>query len=188
MKLVIGLGNPGSEYRGTRHNIGSLAVKEFAARHGVQLRRGLFSSSATGRIKDGGADILVAVPLAYMNLSGPAVRTLAMKFKVDAATGLLVVHDDMDFEPGTVRLRASGSAGGHNGVKSVIASLGTQEFNRVRIGIGRPRPGEDPADYVLSRFGRNEQQAAGEGVEQAVSAIEMWAAGGIDKTMNHFNR
>jgi PTH1 family peptidyl-tRNA hydrolase len=188
MKLVVGLGNPGSEYRGTRHNIGSLAVKEFAARHGGALRRGLFSSSSTARLKDGGTDVLLAVPLAYMNLSGPAVRSLVAKFKIDPAAGLLVVHDELDFDPGTVRLRADGSAGGHNGVKSVIASLGTQGFHRLRIGIGRPRAGQDPADYVLSLFRKSEQQAVGEGVEQAVSAIEMWIAGGIDKTMNHFNR
>jgi len=188
MKLVVGLGNPGSEYRGTRHNIGSLAVKEFAARHGIQLRKGLFSSSSTGRFKSAGEDVLLAVPLAYMNLSGPAVRSLVAKFKIDPSAGLLVVHDEMDFEPGTVRLRQNGSAGGHNGVKSVIASLATQEFNRLRIGIGRPRPGEDPADYVLSPFRKNEQQAVGESVEQAAGAIEMWVADGIDKTMNHFNR
>jgi len=143
MRLIVGLGNPESRYRGTRHNIGAAAVRECAGEHAVPLKKGLFSSSLCARVRIESQESLFAVPLSYMNLSGPPVAALARKHRI-AAEDILVVHDDLDLEFGKMKLRLGGSAGGHNGLKSVIGSLGSPEFCRLRIGIGRPPRGMDP--------------------------------------------
>lgn len=187
MRLIVGLGNPESRYRGTRHNIGAAAVRECAGTHAAPLKKGLFSSSSCARVRIESCESLFAVPLSYMNLSGPPVAALARKHRI-AAEDILVVHDDLDLEFGKMKLRLGGSAGGHNGLKSVIGSLGSPEFCRLRIGIGRPPQGMDPADYVLSRFDRQEQGQLEEIIASACSAMDLWAAEGISKTMNMFNR
>ena len=187
MRLIVGLGNPESRYRGTRHNIGAASVRECAEELKAPLKKGLFSSSSCARVRIDSHETLFAVPLSYMNLSGPPAAALTRRHRI-APADLLVVHDDLDLEFGTIKLRLGGSAGGHNGLKSVIASVGSPEFCRLRIGIGRPPRGMDPAEYVLARFDREEAGRVEELIASACSAMRLWAAEGISKTMNTFNR
>ncbi len=187
MKLIVGLGNPGEKYRGTRHNIGASVVREFAARHRAVLKKGLFASSTVAKARVDSVELLLALPLSYMNLSGPAVSALTRRHRV-SPEDLLVVHDDIDLEFGRIKARLGGSAGGHNGLKSVIASVGTPDFCRLRIGVGRPPRNVDPADYVLSRFPEEEEEQMSDAVDEACEALKVWAAEGISKTMNMYNR
>jgi peptidyl-tRNA hydrolase, PTH1 family len=187
MKLIVGLGNPGEHYRGTRHNIGAAVAREFCAQNRLVLKKGIFASSSCAKTRFDSGEALVAIPLAYMNCSGPAVSSLVRRHRV-ALNDLLVVHDDIDLEFGRIKARSGGSAGGHNGLKSVIAALRSEEFDRLRIGVGRPPRGMDPADFVLSPFTAEEQKEIGETVTAACSAMEAWLRGGISKTMNVFNR
>lgn len=187
MKLIVGLGNPGERYRATRHNIGARAVREFCSANKIRLSKGLFSSSSLAKARLDSRPALLAVPLSYMNCSGPAVANLARRHRV-VPRDLLVVHDDIDLEFGRIRARQGGSAGGHNGLKSVIASLGSTEFCRLRIGVGRPPRGTDPADFVLSRFSAAQEKELERTLADAQEAIRVWVAEGIDKTMNLFNR
>lgn len=187
MKLIVGLGNPGNSYRGTRHNIGARAVGEFAEAGKAVLKKGIFSSSATAKVRVDSVELLLAVPLTYMNLSGPAVGALVRRHRI-TPDNLLVVHDDLDLEFGRVKAREGGSAGGHNGLKSIIAALGTPEFSRLRMGIGRPPGKTDPSDFVLSRFTGEEHEQVEKMVAAACSAFRVWAGEGISKTMNMINR
>ncbi|MDD5347705.1 MAG: aminoacyl-tRNA hydrolase [Candidatus Omnitrophica bacterium] len=188
MKLIVGLGNPGTRYLGTRHNIGSAVVKEFCRRHKAALKRGLFSAALSAKVKLHGIECVLAVPLTYMNLSGAAVLALVKKHRI-AGEDLLVVCDDLDLELGRVRLRRSGSDNGHNGVASVIAALDTRDFCRLRLGIGRPaHRSADTADYVLSAFTGKETARIPEFIDDALQAIESWIELGIEKTMNTVNR
>ena len=186
MKLVVGLGNPGREYERTRHNIGFEVVDELAARIGAEFRRSLRFAAhlADGRVA---ADaILIAKPTTYMNASGVAVGALAGRKGIQPVD-VLVVVDDVDIELGRLRIRAKGSAGGHNGLKSVIAALGTDEFVRVRVGVGRPDGGGEMVDHVLSRFLPGEKELAGQMVKRAADAVETWWRDGLVKAMNSFN-
>jgi PTH1 family peptidyl-tRNA hydrolase len=188
MRLIIGLGNPGPRYEHTRHNIGARIVKALAKQQGVLLKRGLFSRSLTARTAINGRPVILAVPLTYMNLSGQAAGALARKHRIPPED-ILVVYDDLDLEPGKIRIRPEGSAGGHNGMKSVIASLGSQEFCRLRIGVGRPAQAQaDIAEYVLSPFLKSEQPSVQDAIDAGCSCIESWATDGIEKTMNLYNR
>jgi PTH1 family peptidyl-tRNA hydrolase len=184
--LVVGLGNPGPRYAGTRHNIGRDAVDALASRHGIRLGSTKFNARF-GHGDVAGAPLCLAEPLTYMNLSGQAVAPLARFFKVPAER-VLLVFDDMDLPLGALRLRPDGGSGGHNGVASVIASLGTPTEPRVRLGIGRPAAGWDAADYVLARFDATERAAAEELVGRAADAVEAIIADGLDAAMNQFNR
>jgi peptidyl-tRNA hydrolase, PTH1 family len=187
MKLIVGLGNPGERYRSTRHNIGAAVVREFCADNSIVLKKALFASSSSAKARIDSTEVIIAVPLAYMNCSGPAVAALVRRNRIEPGN-LLVVHDDLDIEFGRIKVREGGSAGGHNGLKSVISSVGFDGFCRLRIGIGRPRPEVDPAEFVLLPFTGAERKEMADTVASACAAVKMWAAEGISKTMNMFNR
>ena len=187
MKLIVGLGNPGREYRDTRHNVGFMVVDEIARRHGIDW------ASAPSQIAEtliakrfGDEPVMVAKPLTYMNNSGDAVAGLVRYFDVNH-DDLFVVVDEAALPFGRLRARARGSAGGHNGLKSIIERLGTTEFSRLRLGVGRGDGRRDLADHVLARFERGEQAELETFITRAADAAELFAAEGIAKVMNVFN-
>jgi PTH1 family peptidyl-tRNA hydrolase len=183
--LIVGLGNPGKEYADTRHNVGFRVADELARRYGFAFgKKERKAVAATGVIH--GKKVILAKPQTYMNLSGEAVRSLVDFYKVDLPR-ILIICDDLDIPLGTVRLRKSGSAGGQNGVKSVIQHLGTQEFSRLRFGIGRP-PGKMQAkDHVLSGFQGDDAILAAQVVDRAADAVETWLKEGIEIAMTRHN-
>lgn len=184
--LIIGLGNPGGEYAATRHNVGWMCLDELE-------RRGRFGRArreGPAKVREGaldGFDAVLARPTTYMNVSGRAGHHLAQRFGVPVAD-VIVVHDDLDLPPGRLRLRRGGGAGGHNGIRSLMDSWRTPEFIRVRIGIGRPPPGVDPADFVLDPFSPEERAALPATVRRAADAVVAIVRGGLDNAMNEFNR
>ncbi|MGC8836974.1 MAG: aminoacyl-tRNA hydrolase [Anaerolineae bacterium] len=183
-RLLVGLGNPGPEYARNRHNVGFMCLDRLAERHGISLwRRKHHALVAEGQIR--GHLVVLAKPQTFMNLSGQAVRPLVRHYGV-ALEDLLVVHDDLDLELGVLRLRRQGSSGGHKGVQHIIDTLGTREFPRLRIGIGRPTQG-DPVEYVLSDFTLDESIAMDRALDRAVEAIVAWLELGIEAAMNAFN-
>jgi len=185
MKWFVGLGNPGKEYEHTRHNIGWLALDEAARRWGVTT----FQSKCKGLIGEGRVDgekVYLIKPMTYMNLSGECVRAFLDFYKPDPAD-LIVVYDDMDTELGAVRLRLKGSPGGHNGIRSIIAHLGTDQFDRIRMGISRPAPGTDIARYVLSPFRKEEADGLRTTVEKAADAMQFCVTNPFEKAMAKFN-
>ena len=187
MKLIVGLGNPGKAYEDTRHNAGFLVLEELASRLQVKLRRKWFASAKTAGAVLDGEKVQLAMPLTYMNRSGHAVRALLHKQGLGEAD-LVVVMDDVELTNGQVRIRKKGGAGGHNGLQSVIGQLGTQEFVRVRVGVG-PRPaGEDLVDYVLGRFTRSERKGIEAAAKTAADAVEAVVSEGADQAMNRFNK
>ena len=186
MKVICGLGNPGERYRFTRHNVGFRVVDLLADR---------WALTGEGRVKDGAAllevrrpepvgRVLLVKPMRYMNRSGGPLRAALRQTDVDVHAELLVVTDDIDLPLGRVRLRRSGSAGGHNGLRDIIATLGTEELNRLRIGVGRAG---EAASHVLATFGPDERELATEMVAVGADAAERWLAEGIDAAMNEFN-
>jgi PTH1 family peptidyl-tRNA hydrolase len=185
LTLIVGLGNPGLRYRQTRHNVGFRVIDELAARWMVALTSARHEAeSGLGVVAD--ASVMLAKPQTFMNLSGDAVGRLrrARRLKPEA---IVAVYDDLDLPCGRVRIRTGGGAGGHNGVASLISVLG-REFPRVRLGIGRPGPGEDPVDYVLGRFTGDEQGVIDRAVEHAADAVEAILREGLEAAMNAFNR
>jgi peptidyl-tRNA hydrolase, PTH1 family len=187
MRLIVGLGNPGREYRDTRHNVGFVVVDEIARRHNLTLATAPSQVPDSMVAKKFGADpFLIAKPLTFMNRSGDAVAALARYYDV-AIADLLVVVDEVALPFGRLRARARGSAGGHNGLKSCIERLGTTEFARLRLGVGRGDARRDLADHVLSTFEADERSALGEFIARAADAAEMFAAEGIAKVMNTYN-
>jgi peptidyl-tRNA hydrolase, PTH1 family len=184
VKLIVGLGNPGAQYKGTRHNIGFAVIDEIARRASVGFESAPAEAViAKWRRPEGGA--LLAKPLTFMNLSGQAVGELARYFKVDVPDVLIVV-DEVQLPLGRLRARARGSAGGHNGLKSVIAHLG-DDFSRLRIGVGRGEQQRDLADHVLSRFEKEEAAEVERMTTRAADAAEMFITSGIEAVMNAFN-
>jgi len=187
MKLIVGLGNPGREYRDTRHNVGFVVADEIARRHNLTFAMAPSQIPDAMIAKKFGADgLLVAKPLTFMNNSGEAVAALARYYDISIGD-LLVVVDEVALPFGRLRARARGSAGGHNGLKSVIARLGTTEFARLRLGVGRGDARRDLADHVLSKFEADEQSALGDFITRAADAAEMFAAEDIAKVMNTYN-
>jgi len=186
MKLIVGLGNPGFLYRNTRHNIGSAVVKAFAQSHRVVLRKERGVTAIAGKV-DFSENVIAAVPLTFMNLSGGPVRQLCEKYSI-ALNDVLVVYDDFSLDFGVLRVRPSGSAGGHNGVRSIIDCLQSQDFHRLRIGIGRPdHPVSDMARYVLAAFNRQERAGLKGIIEKSCECCDLWASEGVEKCMNVFN-
>lgn len=185
MKLIAGLGNPGGRYRGTRHNVGFEVVDLLARRHAMRPSpwREL-AEVAEWRRPEG--RVWVMKPLTFMNLSGEAVSAFVAFYKLDLAD-VFVVCDDVNLPVGQLRVRPSGSSGGNNGLKSVAASLGTDEFARLRIGVGRGDPARDLADHVLSRFTPDEIPGIDEAVTRAADAVELWIDAGTARVMNAFN-
>ena len=188
MKLVVGLGNPGTKYRGTRHNIGFVVADELAGRRGASFESAP-ADALVARARDPGrgATTLVAKPLTFMNSSGGAVAELLRYFRIDLGD-LLVVLDEASLPLGRLRARARGSAGGHNGLKSVIEQLGTEEFARLRIGIGRGDGRRDLADHVLSTFDPEERDEVARVVQRAADASDLFLTAGIEAVMNSYNR
>lgn len=187
MRLIVGLGNPGKIYADSRHNIGFLIVKSLARTYKVTLRRGIFTSSLTAKTRICGREVILATPLTFMNLSGNAVKALVRKYKI-SLDDLLVVCDDMDLDLGKLRIRSTGSCGGHNGLESVINSLGTDKFPRLRIGIGRPDPKIDASDYVLGDFSKKEKEEVENIQQEAIECCLIWIKEGTQMCMNIFNR
>jgi peptidyl-tRNA hydrolase, PTH1 family len=183
-KLVVGLGNPGRKYAGTRHNVGFEVVDALAARHGLEWE-GAPAEAVLAKWRSAGA--LLVKPLTFMNLSGYAVGELLRYFKVDLAD-LLVIVDEVQLELGRLRARGSGSAGGHNGLKSLIEQLGTDEFARLRLGVGRGDERRNLAYHVLDTFDRDEQAVASEAIVRAADAAEVFVSNGLAPMMNKFNR
>jgi peptidyl-tRNA hydrolase, PTH1 family len=185
MKVIVGLGNPGPKYEGTRHNIGYAVVDYLAAAPGVGKWRSRFQSSVAEAV-EGSEPVLLMKPETFMNLSGRAVREAADFYKL-GPTDLLVVCDDIALPVGKLRARARGSHGGQKGLLSVQESLGTQEYSRLRIGVDSPGEHWDAADYVLSRFKSAERKVVGDAIAQAAQAVLVWVREGIDTCMNRFN-
>jgi len=186
VKLIVGLGNPGPEYENTRHNVGFRIVDELVARHDASLAMGP-TQALVARVRDVGPGFMLAKPLTYMNLSGRAVAELCRYFRIDVAD-LLVVTDDVNLPLARLRARARGSSGGHNGLTSVEASLGTIEYARLRVGVGRGDQRRDLADHVLSRFSREEAAAVTEMVGRAAEAVETFVTDDLDRMMNRYNQ
>ncbi|AWB42814.1 aminoacyl-tRNA hydrolase [Paenibacillus sp. CAA11] len=186
MKWIVGLGNPGPNYDKTRHNIGFMALDELAARHSMEIRQNK-CKALIGEGHIGGTKVALIKPMTYMNLSGESVRAYMDYYKVPLED-LIVVYDDMDTEIGKIRLRYQGSAGGHNGIKSIIQHTGTQVFNRVRMGISRPNPGYPIVDYVLSPFPKQEHELLKKSIEDACDALEYSLSHTFEQTMAKFNR
>jgi PTH1 family peptidyl-tRNA hydrolase len=192
IRLVVGLGNPGSEYAANRHNVGHWVMNRLARRHDMTFDHSRQVSLATGEIA--GRKVTLAKPRTYVNESGKAVWNLAKRLKLDDAKELLVVYDELDLPLGQVRIRPSGSPGGHNGIKSIAEATGSDQFPRVRIGIGRPvvrgKPSWEPehvANYVLSDPPPEDRVALDEAVERAMDAIELALADGIEAAMQQYN-
>jgi PTH1 family peptidyl-tRNA hydrolase len=184
MKIIAGLGNPGRDYEGTRHNVGFRVVDELARRHGLACDRKKFKSLfCVGGVC--GEKCVLLKPQKYMNLSGDGVRP-ALDWYDCGADDLLVVCDDFHLPLGKLRIRRGGSSGGHKGLESIIVMLGTDQFSRLRIGIGEGGPG-DKTGFVLSRFRAEEATMINEGVLRGADAVEMWIDDGVDATMNKFN-
>lgn len=188
MKLIVGLGNPGKLYADSRHNIGFSVIKALSKIYKVSLKKdnNAFCLSGRGRIE--GKTAVLALPLTFMNLSGMAVYALTKKYGIDLEE-LLIICDDLDLSLGAMKIRPSGSSGGHRGLSSIIGALGTENFPRLRIGIGRPiDKNADTADFVLAHFSKKERTAVAEIVEQACDCCRLWATEGITESMNNFNR
>jgi PTH1 family peptidyl-tRNA hydrolase len=186
VKLIAGLGNPGRKYDGTRHNVGFEVLDLLARRHGLEWTaapRGIEALAARWRQ----ADVVVAKPLTFMNLSGPALVGLLQYYKIELPD-LFVIVDDVNLELGRLRARAAGSAGGHNGLKSIVDALGTESFARLRVGVGRGDARRDLADHVLARFEPQEREVVAEAVARSADAAETFVAEGIAPVMNRFNR
>lgn len=177
MRIVCGLRNPGSEYEGTRHNLGYEVISVLAARLDTKLKRGpLRVRAELARVpnKDlDGRDLLLAVPNSYVNESGRVVKSILSYFK-SAIADLLVVHDDIDLAFGRLRIQEDGGSGGHNGIRSIEASLGTREFWRLKMGVGRPPGNQDPAEFVLRKFSKADRAEADLLVQDAVDVVERW--------------
>src|SRR5881394_2657758 len=186
MRLIVGLGNPDPEYQWTPHNLGFMVVDELANRNGIRVERPE-GKALVGRGKVAGEEVLLAKPQTYMNLSGISVRELLTKYELDV-DALLVMWDEVQLPLGIVRIHPDGSAGSHNGAKSVISAVGTQKFARLRLGCGPEHPLSSRKEYVLRPMKKAELEVAAEEVAQAGDAVEMCLTNGIDAAMNKFNR
>ncbi|MBU1694725.1 MAG: aminoacyl-tRNA hydrolase [Verrucomicrobia bacterium] len=186
MKIVVGLGNPGRKYEHTRHNIGFEVLDELARRKGTRFRKKWLMPLQSATIEAGGESVLLVKPMTFMNRSGAVLRPLVRRRGLSPAD-VIVVLDDLDLETGRLRLRKRGGAGGHKGLQSVLAALGTENFPRVRLGIG-PRPvGEDLTGYVLARFSAAERERVAKAVRRAGVAVLQMVGEGVEPAMNRFN-
>lgn len=183
--LVVGLGNPGAEYARTRHNVGAEVVELLATRHGARLRVGKEQARAD-EVKVDGKRLALAIPTTYMNDSGAAVQKLARRYGVEPAQ-VVIVHDELDLPVAVLKLKAGGGLAGHNGLRSIKAHLHTDEFLRVRIGVGKPTSKEQGVDHVLNKFAKRERTEIDVTLAQAADAVEAILADGIDAAMNQFN-
>jgi PTH1 family peptidyl-tRNA hydrolase len=184
--LVVGLGNPGKEYDRTRHNVGAEVVARLAAARGASLKPGK-ERALVAEVRIGEARVALAFPTTYMNESGDAVQRLVRRYGIDDWSKLVIVHDELDLPPGTVRVKAGGGLAGNNGLRSISQHLKTNDYLRVRIGIGKPPSKERGADHVLSRLGKRERELLDESIVVAGEAVELIATDGIDAAMRATN-
>ena len=187
MYLVVGLGNPGKQYEATRHNMGFDTIDQLVEDYNVP-QGGVKFNAMYGKAMIGGEKVILMKPLSFMNLSGGPVREMVNYFKIDPETELIVIYDDIDLEPGQLRIRKQGSAGGHNGIKDIIRQLGTEKFLRIKVGVGAKPKGWDLADHVLGRFSTEERKLVDEAIEKAAKAVDIMISQGADAAMNEYNR
>lgn len=185
MYLIAGLGNPTKEYDKTRHNVGFSVIDALADRYRIDVSEKKHKALC-GRGVIEGQKVLLLKPQTFMNLSGESIRAAADYYKIEPEE-MIVIYDDISLDPGQLRIRLKGSAGGHNGIKNIIANLGTQDFPRIKVGVGAKPPRMDLADYVLSRFGAGEQKLMEEAFGEAAEAAVMMMTDGAERAMNHFN-
>lgn len=187
MYIIAGLGNPTAQYDHTRHNIGFDTITYLADRYHIPMNIKKFQAiCGTGIIE--GQKVLLLKPQTYMNLSGNSIGEAVNFYKLDPATEVIVIYDDIALEPGYIRVRKKGSAGGHNGIKDIIAHLGTQEFKRVRVGVGEKPKDYDLAAYVLGHFTQEDRQKVEEAIDQAADAVELMVQDRTDEAMNLYNK
>lgn len=187
MYMIAGLGNPSGRYEKTRHNIGFDTIDRIAEEYHITIDE-IRYQSVCGSGMIAGQKVLLMKPLTYMNNSGEAVGAAVRFYKLDPASQLLVIYDDISLDPGNIRIRMKGSAGGHNGIKSVIAHVGTQEFARIKVGVGQKPDDWDLADYVLSRFPKEEREWAEAAMKDAVAAAALMVEGKEAQAMNMYNQ
>lgn len=185
MKIIVGLGNPTDKYAGTRHNVGFSVIYNISDAYGIAVDTKKHKALIGKGIIEG-EKVILAMPQTFMNLSGESVRELLDYYKCDE-TDLIVIYDDISLDVGKLRIRKKGSAGGHNGIKNIIAHLGTQEFTRIKVGVGEKLPKMDLIDYVLGRFTKEEQPVIREAAELATKAVATIITEGADMAMNRFN-
>lgn len=186
MFVIVGLGNPGTKYENTRHNAGFLALEALADKYGISISEKKHKAlCGTGIIE--GHKVLLVKPQTFMNLSGESVRAVMDFYKIDPEEELLVIFDDISLAPGNLRIRKKGSAGGHNGIKSIIAHTGTQNFMRIKVGVGEKPSGWDLADYVLGHFSEDDNMKLKEIMPDILQATALVVQGDVDKAMNDFN-
>lgn len=187
MYIIAGLGNPTAQYQGTRHNVGFDVIDKLADRYNISVE-GRKSRAFVGKGIIEGQKVLLVKPQTFMNLSGESIRGLVDYYKIDPETELLVIYDDISLDVGQLRIRKKGSAGGHNGIKNIIAQLDTQVFARIKVGVGEKPKGYDLADYVLGHFSKAEREMMEEGYDNAIEAIKLFLQNDIDQAMNLYNR
>lgn len=187
MYIIAGLGNPTEQYAGTRHNVGFDVIDMLADKYNISVE-GRKNRAFIGKGVIEGQKVILVKPQTFMNLSGESIRGLVDYYKIDPETELLVVYDDISLDVGQLRIRKKGSAGGHNGIKNIIAHLGTDVFPRIKVGVGEKPKGYDLADYVLGHFSKEDRSIMEEGYEKATEAIKLFLAGELDTAMNEYNR
>ena len=187
MYIIVGLGNPTRQYEGTKHNVGFDTIDYLIDEYQIPSS-GAGHKALFGKGMIAGQKVIVAKPMTYMNLSGESVRELVNYYKVDPESELIVVYDDISLAPGQIRIRKKGSAGGHNGIKNIIANLGTDRFMRVKVGVGEKPKNWDLADYVLSTFPKEDREKVEEAMDHAVEAVRMMLDGETEAAMNRYNR
>ena len=186
MFVIVGLGNPGKKYEDTRHNAGYMAIDAIAAKYGIPVKEKKHKALCSTDVIEG-QKVLLIKPETYMNLSGESVADVLNFYKLDPEEDLLVIFDDISLAPGNIRIRKKGSAGGHNGMKSIIAHTGTQNFMRIKIGVGEKPSGWDLADYVLGHFSEEDQKKLATVMPDVIQAAVLIGQGDIDKAMNDYN-
>ena len=187
MYLIVGLGNPGRQYEATRHNMGFDVIDKLVEEYQVP-QGGVKFNAMYGKGIIGGEKAILMKPLSYMNFSGGPIQEMSGYFKIDPETEMIVVYDDIDLDPGQLRIRKKGSAGGHNGIKHIIQQLGTQNFVRIKVGVGAKPKGWDLADYVLGRFDKEDRALIEEAQERACKAVELILTDSVDAAMNEYNK
>jgi len=187
MYIIAGLGNPGKEYENTRHNIGFDVIDRLAEEENIAVMESKHKA-LIGKGYVAGQKVILAKPQTFMNLSGESIREIVDYYKVDDTAELIVISDDISLDVGQIRIRKKGSAGGHNGIKNIIANLGTDHFMRVKVGVGEKPKNWDLADYVLSPFTKDERPLVNLAIEHAAKAIEQMLNGDVDAAMNEYNR
>ena len=187
MFIIVGLGNPTREYEGTRHNVGFEVIDALAEKYNISVTERK-SRAFCGKGMIAGQKVILVKPQTYMNLSGESVRGLVDFFKIDVETQLIVIFDDISLDVGQIRIRAKGSAGGHNGVKNIIQHLGTMEFQRIKVGVGEKPKEYDLADYVLGHFSKGEKEEMSVSYDHAIHAVEMMLQDDMKTAMNQYNK